>query len=136
MEFYALFFNSYHYTIQYSECSPSSRLEWIGEDVFGLTTYESEHIITLASGCLDLAIQIASKTHKADCVQYYATINLPFFMNNTNWGASIRSAWFEPLMFDNVFWTEDGDQIPKLKIPQDRVLEFFESMLEFSKRSD
>lgn len=91
---------NFAYTCEWQECPPESRLEWLGDYVFNLTTYDGEMSHKMAAMMLGVCLVITSGTNykfiedKNDYFWYLVAVNMPFFKGKIQWGSSIRGAWW------------------------------------------
>jgi len=119
----------------------TSQLEFIGENIFGLTTYESEIMEDLTVKCLKTCKAITNRKTfdfvAENEMDYITAINFSFFENKLDWGTSIRGAWWD--FADNDFFYinsfelwYDGEQITNLKINKTEWSEFIYALCEFT----
>jgi len=117
-----------------------TKLEFIGEHIFGFVTYESEVLKEMAKLCLDVCLAI---THRQTFdyismpernVNYLMMINMQFFDGRLDWGTSIRGAWW---CLDQKLTTSslmvDGEQIHGWEFTSDEFCSFIDSIAEFVK---
>jgi len=81
--------------------APDSKLEFLGNHVFGFTTYCGEIDVILATQMVEVITCIVEgKTFEfikedAKHIQYITMCNMPFLNDKLEWGTSIRGAWIE-----------------------------------------
>lgn len=100
MDFLELLKHSYTY---YKETMDSneSKLAWVGEHIFDFTTYDDSMSELFAVKALEVCEAISKRTtfkYIADPQNqrwYLLLLNTSFFPEKTNWGTSIRGAWWD-----------------------------------------
>lgn len=77
------------------------KADWIAEEVFDLTAYDSDIAAEMGSASMEVFKAITEKT-TFDYIkdpekyrQYLRVVNWPFFIKRLNWGTSIRGAWWD-----------------------------------------
>lgn len=104
--------------LQYFECAPETKMEYLGSSIFDFTTYDSEIDILFAEKMVEVLKVILNKNtfeyieNREQYLNYLTMINMPFLKDKLDWGNSIRGAWF-----DN--WKEyeiDGIEIKKQEL--------------------
>ena len=88
----------------YAERDPDlydGKADWIAEEVFNLTAYDSYIASEMGSAGMDVFKTITGKT-TFDYIkdpekyrQYLHVVNWPFFIKRLDWGTSIRGAWWD-----------------------------------------
>ncbi len=85
-----------------SDCvAPDSKLEFLGNHVFGFTTYSGDIDVILATQMVEVIKAIVEGATfdfiKDDTkhIQYITMCNMPFLKDKLEWGTSIRGAWIE-----------------------------------------
>lgn len=87
------------YLLLFSEEKPS-KLEFLAEEIFDFTTYDSEISCILANNMLEVIKSILNKNQskyfkkKENYINYITMVNMSFLYSKLEWGTSIRSAWF------------------------------------------
>jgi len=91
---------------QYNECKPSE-LEYLGEDIFDFTCYDSDISKLFAQGMIEvIEALILKKTFEyqnqsdSKYLTYLTMVNMPFLHGKLNWGTSIRGVWIEDELFE------------------------------------
>ncbi len=142
MNYIKLLENSYQLA-QVLEGYKFSRLAFLGEQIFGFTTYDSEAYELFGRKALEVCTAINDsetfqyqKKDKKDYNWYLIMVNMPFFTNKLEWGGSIRGAWWD-LYGDNLFeidscglW-EDDEQLLSIKFNSEQWPDFIKAMNEF-----
>ena len=88
----------------------TSRLNYLSENIFGFTTYDSEMGDLFGMKAVEVCEAINNKQtfeyqKQPDGYMWYLIIvNMPFFTNKLDWGTSIRGAW----------WSLYGDETFKI----------------------
>lgn len=86
----------------------SSKLQFICEHIFDITTYESYAAEVIGLKMLEVCDAILNnKTfdyieNDNNRINYLTMVNMPFLANKIEWGISIRGAWFD----DNPYTTD------------------------------
>lgn len=85
--------------VEFSECSPKNKLQYLGQYIFDFTTYDSEMDEYFAKKMIEVLKAIEERTTfeyiKKDYINYLTMANMPFLYDNLDWGGSIRGAWFD-----------------------------------------
>ena len=111
---------------------PLDKIEYIAERIFDFYTYENEIQSLLCKKALEICEAITErKTHEYVSTDegrywYHILTQMPFFQDKTEWGCSIRGAWWDHSVD---FFVVDVDLI----IPRDDWDEFILDLIEFSK---
>jgi len=123
----------------------TSRLEYLSDQIFNFTTYESEMGELFASKAVEVCAAISDKktfdfigVGDENRMWYLLMCNMPFFADRLEWGTSIRGAWWgastgKPITLDTcgLYW--QGAQITEtMKFTADEWAEFIAAMREFS----
>jgi len=106
------------YSVESSD-RPMSRLEYLSDNIFNFTTYDSEISVEMAKQALTICRLInehSMSEYIADPIQYRSFIyycNLPFFINKLDWGGSIRFPWWDNygIVFKSFGLWLNGEQI-------------------------
>lgn len=96
-----------------------TKLNFLADGVFGITTYENSIECEMAQEFLQVCEAISNNTTfdfistEEDCNIYLRTINYPFFIDRIEWGSSIRGAWWENgiTKIESCHLFSNGDQI-------------------------
>jgi len=142
MDYLKLLERSYELSL-HNECPPQNRLDFLGEAVFGFTTYDSGPNALFAKKAVEACEAINNKAtfdyiKDPDNYQWYLLmVNMPFFSNRLEWGTSIRGAWWnyygetQSLESCSLF-DEDGGQILTIDFVEDEWGKFIAAMVEFA----
>ncbi len=122
----------YEETKEFNGESDTTRLAFLGSDVFDFTTYDSEIDELLARIMLEVLQSILDRKtfeyqaiSKEHYVNYLVMCNLPFLSNKIEWGTSIRGAWLN----------EVGTYtIGQIDIKDDQLKSFVSELLAWSKQ--
>lgn len=132
-------------------CIPyASRLDYLGSEIFDITTYDSSMTEKIASKLLETIKAITERTTfeyikiEENYHWYLLMVNMPFFQGKLNWGCSIRGAWWDlsELWNPNGVTTftscglYDGDQqVTELKFSTDEEwVNFMKAVIEFAEQ--
>lgn len=137
--------------IQEYESSKMSRLEYLGDEIFGFITYDSEMSELFARKAIEVARAITERTtfeyidsafrdSDTDISNYswfLLMLNFDFFKDRTNWGTSIRGAWWDmgrkPNVFESSGLYDGDDQVLKLVFAEkEEWMEFVKAILDFA----
>jgi len=144
MDYLKLLQESYKETADNRNDPPLEKLEFLADDIFGFTTYESMVSSMLAQKALEVCKAISDKktfdyiASEEGNLWYLVMVNMPFFENRLEWGTSIRGAWWD-LWGDKEFVIEScglfsgGEQVLELKLNESEWLKFIEAMIRFTK---
>jgi hypothetical protein len=102
MNYLEMLNTSYSVAQSLQGCStPESRLEFLADDIFDFTTYDSEFAKKLARHAVDVCHAISTQTtfrfieDQENYSWFLIMCNMPFFANRIEWGTSIRGAWWD-----------------------------------------
>lgn len=118
----------------------SSRLEFLCDYIFDITTYDSEMSELFADKAINIAGAINEKT-TFDFIKdperyrwYLLMCNMPFFATKLEWGTSIRGAWWDYDIEFNTCGLWDGEEqiIETMKFTQDEWMKFIAAIIEFA----
>ena len=121
--------------------TPQSRAAYLGEYIFGFTTYDEDMATEFGSKALEVCRAISDGEtfeYIEDHDNYRWTLlmcNMPFFSRRLNWGASIRGAWWEAdgTQLDTFGLWLDGKQLTQPMIfTTGQWEEFIAAMLAFA----
>lgn len=92
---------------QYNECKPS-RLEYLAENIFDFTSYDSSVAELFAQGMIEVIECIVSRKtfeyhgqSEGKYMTYLTMVNMPFLKDKLDWGTSIRGAWINSSDFED-----------------------------------
>lgn len=111
-----------------------SRLEYLSDEIFNFTTYDSEMAELLASKAIEVCKAITENktfeyiTDKENYKWYLLMCNMPFFAERIELGTSVRGAWWNASTF--LF---DGDEI---KFSVEEWAKFINAIVEFADDSE
>jgi hypothetical protein len=121
----------------------TSRLEYLADNVFNFTTYESEYSELFARKALEVCTAISDgKTFEyikepENRLWYLLMVNMPFFADKLEWGTSICGAWWaEPphkkIEFSSCGLFLDGEQLHEtMEFTRDQWREFIAAVVAF-----
>ena len=101
MKKYIKILNEAHNRVQELQGEVITKLEFISNDIFDFTTYDSEISEKLASDMIEVLDVIINKRQliyfrtESNYLKYLTMVNMPFLTSKLNWGTSIHSAWIE-----------------------------------------
>lgn len=140
-EYLKMLENSY---VQYGECAstpPESRLEYLGDQIFDFTTYDSEMAVEFARKAIEVCGAITRRTtfqYIADEANYrwfLLLCNMPFFAGKIDWGTSIRGAFWN---FGDIelrslgLWADDDQITAPLKFTNEEWVKFCLALIAFA----
>lgn len=117
---------------------PNNKLEFIGNHIFGFTTYDS-NIDELFAGKMIKVIQaiLDRKTFEYidkgedNYINYLTMVNMPFLKDKLEWGTSIRGAWFDE--YGSSFDKDEFYSITyEFKILKKEINNFMKQLIEWS----
>lgn len=88
-----------------------SKLEYLADNIFGFTTYDGDISEKMATKALEVCSAITNRTtleyiKDLENYQWYISLlNMPFFSNRTDWGTSVRGAWWSAYGVDLLLHT-------------------------------
>ena len=118
-------------------------LEYLADNVFNFTTYESEYSELFARKALEVCTAISDgKTFEyikepENRLWYLLMVNMPFFADKLEWGTSIRGAWWaEPphkrIKFSSCGLFLDGEQLHEtMEFTREQWREFIAAVVAF-----
>ena len=126
--------------------SRTSRLEYLSDQIFDFTTYESEMAELFAGKAVEVCSAISDGNtfdyigvSDENRMWYLLMCNMPFFAGRLEWGTSIRGAWWcarpgEPITLDTcgLYW-KDEQIIETMKFTAAEWPEFIAAVREFAK---
>ena len=141
MDYLKLLEHSYRVAVALDECPPDSRLEYLGEQVFGFTTYDGEMSALFAGKAIEVCGAInngATFDYIKDPENYrwfLLMCNMPFFADRLEWGTSIRGAWWDANKLESCGLYEGEEQVLSLDFTREQWGEFAKALVAFA-RSD
>lgn len=133
--------NSYNITIDLSECPPQNRLDYLGNNIFDFTTYDSNISELFARKAVEVCDAITNKStfdyikNHDNYVWFLLMCNMPFFSNKLDWGSSIRGAWWRSsgIEFQSLgIWIDDEQYSESINFDVEEWEKFISSIVEFS----
>jgi len=133
------------YKMELYEHPKTERLEFLGEAIFGFTTYEQEYCSLMAKKAIEVCWAITDGftfdyiKQEGGELWYLLMVNMPFFEDKLEWGTSIRCAWCDLHAKDSFFTIEscflfdEEEQIIELKLGASEWIDFIRAMAEFVK---
>jgi hypothetical protein len=144
MDYVKLLENSYEREKEFQSNGTMERLEFLAENIFDFTTYESVVYSLIEQKCLEVCKAISEKKTfeyiKSDegNLWYLIMVNMPFFEGKLEWGTSIRGAWWH-LYGDRKFTVEscglyvEYEQLLEISFDEDEWPRFIDAMIEFAR---
>jgi hypothetical protein len=138
-DYKALLEHSYNVAI-HDECPPHSRLQWLADQIFDFTTYESEAAELFARKAVEVSEAITNGTtfeyiEDDDRRMWYLLMcNMPFFANRLDWGSSIRGAWWShgPMLVSSCGLYIGDEQLLDMELSGDQWREFMRAVVAFA----
>lgn len=140
MNYLELLKHSYEVEKAGGGCPPESPLEYIGESIFGFTTYDGEMSVLFARKAIEVCAAITNGTtfdyiKDAENYRWYLLMcNTQFFAGKLNWGTSIRGAWWnQEISFQSCGLWNGGDQLADdMKFTQEEWERFTRAIADFA----
>ena len=140
MNYKDLLEHSFDMTAKTLECPPSSRLEYLGEQIFGFTTYDGEMSALFARKAIEVCAAINNGStfdymqEESNYCWYLLLCNLPFVAERIEWGSSIRGAWWKPQveLRSFVLWIGDKQIDDAMRFSGEEWSIFIEAVIEFA----
>jgi hypothetical protein len=139
--------HSYEMERHLSQNTPETRLEYLSENIFNFTTYDSEMSCLFGEKAVEVCTAINNgKTFdyiedEENYKWYLLMCNMPFFANRTEWGCSVRGAWWGPLRVGTPIelsscglWIGD-EQRTEWTFTREEWEEFISAIIEFAKHT-
>ena len=144
MNYLELLEHSYRTEILLACNAPESRLEYLAENIFGFTTYDtgmSELFATFAVEVCDAITERATFDYIEDPDKYrwyLLMCQMPFFASKLNWGTSIRGAWWDDAVTIHSYglWDGDDQMTQPTHLAGEEWVEFIRAVSKFSKIVD
>ncbi len=132
MNYSELLKHSYEVMKNLDGCPPESPLEYLGEQIFGFTTYDGQMSATFARKAVEVADAITAGTtfdyikDEENYRWYLLLCNTQFFAEKLEWGGSIRGAWWNhKIRFQSCgLWLGDKQMADEMKFTQEEWKEF------------
>lgn len=124
----------------HNECHPHSRLEFLGDNIFNFTTYDSEMSELFASKALEVCAAISDgKTFNyietpENHQWYLIMVNMPFFSEKIEWGTSVRGAWWihNEITLETCGLDDGEKQVLDPTFTREEWIEFVAALIRFS----
>lgn len=122
-------------------CPPKNKIEFVGNEIFDLTCYDSEVDEMLGSKMLEVIECILNnktfdyqQTSRQNYINYLIMVNMPFMKDKLNWGTSIRGAFFDEHGHHSD--TDKNYYVGFFSFPKSDVKIFMTQLIEWSKQHD
>ena len=144
MDYKALLEHSYGMACRENECAPNSRLQYLADEIFDFTTYESAAAELFAKKAVEVSDAITNgKTfdyieNEEGRIWYLLMCNMPFFADRIDWGTSIRGAWWNHggTVLSSCGLYVGDEQLLDAKLSGDEWREFMRAVVAFAGNSD
>jgi len=120
-----------------------SHLEYLSDEIFNFTTYDSEIAELFASRAIEVCKAITERktfeyvVDKENYKWYLLMCNMPFFAERTEWGASVRGAWWNASTFRSYGLFDGDEQITdEIKFSVEEWEKFINAIIEFANDSE
>lgn len=140
MDYAHLLEHSYKVETEDHHSPESSRLEYLADNLFDFTTYDSEMSSIFAAKAVEVCEAITTRKsleyiEKSDeHYQWFLLMcNMPFFASRIEWGTSIRGAWWEPKPVESCGFWDQQSQILKLSFSKEEWVRFMHAVAEFAR---
>ena len=145
MNYLDLLEHSYEQTKQDRVDASLGRLEFLAEDIFGITTYENIISSLMAQKILEVCKAITDRStfeyikSPEGNLWYLILVNLPFFHDKLSWGTSIRGAFWDFGITKNKFTIktcgvyEGYEQIHEISFDKEQWPKFIDDMIAFAR---
>lgn len=122
-------------------CPPESPLEYLGDYIFQFITHDGDMSARFAEKAVEVINAINTRTtfdyieNKDNYQWYLLMLNLPFFADKTEWGTSVRGAWWTyRIKFQNCgLWDGDKQLYNEIEFNGDQWEEFTMAISSFAK---
>jgi hypothetical protein len=122
----------------------ATRLQYIGEHIFGFVTYEQEYDELFAKKALmvceavNLHATYAFIKTPENRLWYLLMMNMPFFQDRVVWGSSIRGAWWDTsIAYTSCgLWLDGNQYYEELTFTSEQWHAFIAALLEFSRKEE
>lgn len=107
---------------KHTECAPDSKVEFLGQSVFGFTTDDGEIDLLFSQKMIDVINVILNNTNyqyiksRKNYLNYLTMVNMPFLQDKLDYGTSIRGAWFDD--YSEYTISSCNIQIPKMELTE------------------
>lgn len=140
MNYLEMLNHSYEQTRESLDDLDMGKLEFLGDHIFGFTTYEDQIVSLMTTKAIEVCEAISGRTtfdyisSEDGNLWYLIMVNMPFFRNRLEWGTSIRGAWWDhkAQIIDSCALFENYQQLLKIEIPKDKWPIFISAMAEFA----
>ena len=116
-----------------------SRLEYLSDEIFNFTTYDSEMSELFASKAIEVCKAINERTtfeyikDPENYKWYLLMCNMPFFANRTEWGTSIRGARWHGSSYSSCGLFNGNEQFTdEINFEADEWQNFVNAIIEFA----
>jgi len=116
-----------------------SRLEYLSDEIFNFITYDSEMSKLFASKAVEVCKAINERTtfeyikDTENYKWYLLMCNMPFFAQRTEWGTSIRGAWWRGSSYSSCGLFNGNEQITdEIKFEADEWQKFINAIIAFA----
>jgi hypothetical protein len=123
--------------------TPENRVAYLGDYIFGFTTYDADMSAEFATKALEVCRAITERKtfeyikDRANYRWFLWVCNMPFFSCRLNWGTSIRGAWWdistpnETDLDTTSFWLNGKQLTEPLQFSTEQWCEFIAALLAF-----
>jgi hypothetical protein len=118
---------------------PMSRLAYLGSEIFDFTTYDEDMDELFATKAVEVCRAIQDRTtfdyinDRDQYVWYLTMMNMPFFAKRTEWGTSIRGAWWDGGgEYESCSLWSKGNQVTELEFTRETWPLFIDAIIRFS----
>ena len=119
-----------------------SKLEYLSDNIFDFTTYDSEMSELFCEKALDVCNAIQERKtfefieNKENYIWFLTMCNMPFFSDKLDWGTSIRGAWWDiyvekPFVINSFGLWKGSEQLLELPLNKSEWGNFISAMNEF-----
>lgn len=120
---------------------PETHLVYLSQSIFDFTSYDSAMDELFGGKAIEVCEAISNRTtfdyirDKENYKWFLLLLNTPFFSEKTEWGTSIRGAWWNtPIELKSLgLWDGEKQLVDPIKFDCDEWTRFVDAMIEFSK---
>lgn len=129
-DYKAILGSLYESTIDFDQWPLYDELAFIGDHVFGFTTYDDYISRELAYQMVNTIKSILNKEtfeyikDSDNYMSYITMCNMPFLREKIDWGTSVRGAWFDT-------YAKKVFLVGETEVPYKEMPEFFKQMIEW-----